>query len=116
MTTASYTPRNTEQGYLRRYYQTLDDVRDECFDAILITGAPIETMPFEEVGYWDELVEFSTGHKPTVSADWGYAGGAQALLYHFHAVPKHLLGSEAVRGVRSPGDGKPVAADERVHR
>ena len=52
MTTASYTPRNTEPGYLRRFYRQLDDVRDEYFDALIVTGAPIETLPFEEVHYW----------------------------------------------------------------
>ena len=57
MTTESYTPRNTEPGYLRRFYRHLSDVKDEYFDALIVTGAPIETKPFEEVSYWQELVE-----------------------------------------------------------
>ena len=57
MTTASYTPRNTEPGYLRRFYRQLDDVRDDYFDALIVTGAPVETLPFEDVTYWSELTE-----------------------------------------------------------
>ncbi|MEK9849816.1 MAG: homoserine O-succinyltransferase, partial [Candidatus Puniceispirillum sp.] len=57
MTTASYTPRNTEPAYLRRFYRSLDDVRDEYFDGLIVTGAPIETLPFTEVIYWPELVD-----------------------------------------------------------
>ena len=51
MTTASYTPRNTEPAYLRRFYRQLPEVRDEYFDALIVTGAPVETLPFEEVQY-----------------------------------------------------------------
>ena len=75
MTTASYTPKNTEQGYLRRYYRRLDDIRDEFFDAILITGAPIETMPFDKVDYWPELVEIFNWSQTIASGGWGSAGG-----------------------------------------
>ena len=67
MMTASYTPRNTEAGYLRRYYRSLDDVREDYFDAILITGAPVETMPFEDVDYWDELAEIMDWSKTHLS-------------------------------------------------
>lgn len=91
MTTASYTPRNTEQGYLRRYYRTLDDIRDEFFDAILITGAPIETMPFEDVTYWQELIEIFAWSQDHCFRRLGICWGAQALLYHFYGVEKHLL-------------------------
>ena len=55
MTTASYTPRHTEPGYLRRYYRRLDDVRDDFFDALIVTGAPIEQLPFEDVASCDVL-------------------------------------------------------------
>ena len=57
MTTESYTPRNTEPAYLRRFYRRLSDVENEYFDALIVTGAPIETKPFEEVSYWNELVD-----------------------------------------------------------
>jgi homoserine O-succinyltransferase len=94
MTTASYTPRNTEPGYLRRFYRQLNDVRDEYFDALIITGAPIETLPFEEVSYWQELSEIMDWSRTHCFRRLGICWGAQALLWHFFNVPKHQLGSK----------------------
>ena len=91
MTTASYTPKNTEPGYLRRYYRNLDDVRRDYFDALIVTGAPVETLPFREVNYWDELTEIITWSKTHCFRRLGICWGAQALLYHLHNVPKHGL-------------------------
>jgi homoserine O-succinyltransferase len=91
MTTASYTPRNTEPGYLRRYYRNLDDIKDEFFDAIIITGAPVEIMPFDEVNYWPELVEIMNWSKTHCFRRLGICWGAQALLNHLHGIPKHGL-------------------------
>jgi len=91
MTTASYTPRNTEPGYLRRYYRNLDDVRDDFFDAIIITGAPVETMEFQDVNYWPELQEIFDWSKTHCFRRLGICWGAQALLNHLHDVPKHRL-------------------------
>ena len=94
MTTASYTPRNTEPGYLRRFYRQLDDVRDKYFDALIVTGAPIETLPFEEVDYWQELSEIMDWSRIHCFRRLGICWGAQALLWHFFKVPKHQLGSK----------------------
>jgi homoserine O-succinyltransferase len=94
MTTASYTPRNTEPGYLRRFYRQLNDVRDEYFDALIITGAPIETLPFEEVSYWQELSEIMDWSRTHCFRRLGICWGAQALLWHFFNVPKHQLESK----------------------
>ena len=91
MATASYTPKNTEPGYLRRYYRSLDDIRDEYFDAILVTGAPVETLPFEEVNYWPELQEIFTWSEQHCFRRLGICWGAQALLYHLYGVEKHQL-------------------------
>lgn len=88
MTTASYTPRNTEPGYLRRFYRQLDDVRDQFFDALIVTGAPIETLPFEDVSYWPELIEIMEWSRMHCFRRLGICWGAQALLSHFFAVPK----------------------------
>jgi homoserine O-succinyltransferase len=88
MTTASYTPRNTEPGYLRRFYRQLEDVRDEYFDALIVTGAPIETLAFEDVTYWPELVEIMDWSRTHCFRRLGICWGAQALLRHFHEVPK----------------------------
>ena len=94
MTTATYTPRHTEPGYLRRFYRRLEDVRDEYFDALIVTGAPIERLPFEEVAYWDELTEIMDWSRTHCFRRLGICWGAQALLYHFHQVPKHDCGEK----------------------
>ena len=91
MTTASYTPQNTEPGYLRRFYRQLDDVRNDYFDALIITGAPIETLPFEDVKYWAELTEIMEWSREHCFRRLGICWGAQALLWHFHKVQKHGL-------------------------
>ena len=91
MTTASYTPRNTKAGYLRRFYRQLDDVRDDYFDALIVTGAPIETLPFDEVAYWQELTEIMDWSRSHCFRRLGICWGAQALLWHFFKVPKHQL-------------------------
>ena len=91
MTTASYTPRNTEAGYLRRFYRQLDDVRDDYFDALIVTGAPIETLPFEQVAYWQELAEIMDWSISHCFRRLGICWGAQALLWHFFKIPKHQL-------------------------
>ena len=91
MTTASYTPRNTEPGYLRRFYRYLDDVRDEYFDGLIVTGAPVETLPFDDVTYWSELVEIMDWSRTHCFRRLGICWGAQALLWHFYGVPKHEM-------------------------
>ena len=57
MTTASYQPKNEETTYLNEFYYTLDEIKNNFYDALIITGAPVETLPFEEVAYWEELVK-----------------------------------------------------------
>ena len=98
MTTASYTPRNTEPGYLRRFYRQLDDLRDQFFDALIVTGAPIETLPFKKVSYWPELVEIMEWSRTHCFRRLGICWGAQALLSHFFAVPKFEM-AEKLFGV-----------------
>tara|TARA_B100001564_G_C20519329_1_gene614383 strand:- start:123 stop:911 length:789 start_codon:yes stop_codon:yes gene_type:complete len=94
MTTASYTPQNTEPGYLRRFYRQLNDVQDDYFDALIVTGAPIETLPFEDVKYWEELTEIMEWSREHCFRRLGICWGAQALLWHFHKVQKHELGAK----------------------
>ena len=94
MTTKSYAPRNTDPAYIRRYYRSLDDVRGDRFDALVITGAPVETMPFDEVDYWPELVEIMDWSRTNCYRRLGVCWGAQALLSHFHDVPKHTCPSK----------------------
>ena len=91
MTTASYTPRNTEPAYLRRFYRQLPEVRDEYFDALIVTGAPVETLPFEEVQYWPELQEIMEWSKTHCFRRLGICWGAQVLMKHFHSLEKHQM-------------------------
>ena len=90
MTTASYTPTNTEPAYLRRFYRQLDDVRDDYFDALIVTGAPIETLPFHDVQYWDELSEIYQWSLTHCFRRLGICWGAQALMKLAYDVPKWI--------------------------
>ena len=98
MTTASYTPRNTEPAYLRRFYRQLDDVREEYFDALIVTGAPVETLPFDSVQYWPELQEILEWSKSHCFRRLGICWGAQVLMKHFHDLEKHQM-SDKLFGV-----------------
>ena len=100
MTTASYQPTNTEPAYLRRFYRQLDDVRDQYFDALIVTGAPVETMDFEDVSYWDELAEIYEWSKTHCFRRLGICWGAQALMKLAYNVPKFTMG-EKLFGVYS---------------
>ena len=89
MTTRSYTPTHIEPGYLRRYYRDMNHVRDDCFDALIITGAPVERLAFEDVAYWKELKYIMDWSKESCFRRLGICWGAQALLAHLHGVTKH---------------------------
>ena len=91
MTTASYQPKNEETTYLNEFYYTLDEIKNNFYDALIITGAPVETLPFEEVAYWKELVKIIEWSDTHVFQRVGICWGAQALLYHQFQIPKHSL-------------------------
>lgn len=91
LNTASYQSRHVEPEHLLSFYKTLDQVADEKFDGLIVTGAPIEQMPYEEVHYWPELVEVFDWSARNVHSTFGICWGAQAMLYHQHKVPKHQL-------------------------
>lgn len=83
--------KNTDQAHLDTFYKTFSDVKHEYFDGLIITGAPIETLPFEEVDYWDELVAIMDWSLTHVFSTLHICWGAQAALYHHYGVPKHNL-------------------------
>jgi len=89
--TATYTPSNTSAEHLEAFYKTFDEVKERKFDGLIITGAPVETLEFEEVGYWDELkliMEWSRTHVfSTLHVCWG----AQAGLNYHYGIPKYRL-------------------------
>ena len=76
---------------MSRFYVTFDEVRKKRFDGMIITGAPVETMPFEEVDYWHELSEIMEWSKSNVTSTLHICWGAQAGLYYHYNVPKYLL-------------------------
>lgn len=90
-----HTPKNTSQDHLISFYQNWADVKDRKFDGFIVTGAPIETLPFEDVTYWPELTEIFDWTRTHVHSSFFICWGAMAAAYHFHDVPKHQLGEKA---------------------
>jgi homoserine O-succinyltransferase/O-acetyltransferase len=89
--TASYNPRNTSTDHLVKFYETFDQVRDRRYDGMIITGAPVEQMPFEEVAYWPELCEIMRWSRSHVYSTLHICWGAQAGLYYHYGIPKYDL-------------------------
>ena len=89
--TATYTPRHTDHSHLEQFYRTFEQVRGLYFDGLIITGAPVERLEFEEVDYWDELCAIMEWSKTHVFSTLHICWGAQAGLFYHHGVPKHPL-------------------------
>jgi homoserine O-succinyltransferase/O-acetyltransferase len=89
--TATHESRNTDAEHLLNHYLTFDDVRNEKFDGLIITGAPVEQMPFEQVEYWDELTDIMNWTETHVESTFHICWGAQAGLYHRYGIPKYDL-------------------------
>ncbi len=87
--------KNTSQEHMLAFYETWEDVRHQRFDGLIITGAPIEQMPFEDVTYWQELTEIFDWTQTHVHSTMNICWAAQAALHHFHHVPKHPLAEKA---------------------
>ncbi len=91
---ATHVSKNTSDEYLNRFYTTFDKVRDRKFDGVIITGAPVENIPFEEVDYWPELCEIMDWTMTNACATLYICWGSQAGLYHLYGIPKYPLGSK----------------------
>ncbi len=91
MHTRSHQSKNTSQEHLLAFYCTFDDVKHRHFDGLIITGAPVEQMPFEEVEYWDELCEIMKWSLTHVQSTFHICWGAQAGLYYHFGIQKHSL-------------------------
>ncbi|HEY9594504.1 MAG TPA: homoserine O-succinyltransferase [Spirochaetia bacterium] len=87
----SHESKNTPEEHLDAFYESLDDVLTERFDGLVMTGAPVETLPFEEVDYWPELVRLMSWSTTNVWSTLHICWGAQAGLYHHYGVPKYEL-------------------------
>ncbi|HCA05069.1 MAG TPA: homoserine O-succinyltransferase [Ruminococcaceae bacterium] len=88
---ASHVSKNTSSNHLNTFYKTFDEVKNSTFDGLIITGAPVEQLDFEEVDYWDELCEIMEWSKTNVYSTFHICWGAQAGLYYHYGVKKHSL-------------------------
>lgn len=89
--TKSHKSKNTPAEHLFAFYKTFEDVKDQTFDGMIITGAPVENMPFEEVNYWEELCEIMEWSKTHVHSTFHICWGAQAGLYYHFGIDKKPL-------------------------
>ncbi len=87
--------KTTAAAHMEAFYRPFHAVRDEKFDGLIITGAPIEHLPFEEVTYWDELVQVMNWTQTHVHSTFGVCWGGMAMINHFHGVQKHMLPAKA---------------------
>ncbi|MBO7336659.1 MAG: homoserine O-succinyltransferase, partial [Lachnospiraceae bacterium] len=94
LTTASYVGKNTATSHLDTFYLTFDDIKNEKFDGLIITGAPVELMEFEDVAYWDELKNIMEWSKKNVTSTLHICWGAQAGLYYHYGIKKLMLGKK----------------------
>ena len=89
--TRSHVAKNVSAEHLFTFYKTFDEIRDCRYDGMVITGAPVELMPFEEVEYWDELCQIMEWSKTHVHSTLHICWGAQAGLYYHYGIQKHRL-------------------------
>ncbi len=88
---ASHTPKNTPIEHLISFYTTFEKIKDNYYDGMIITGAPVEMLPFEQVNYWDELTSIFDWAKTHVTSTFYICWGAQAALHHFYGINKFPL-------------------------
>ena len=91
MHTTSHRSKNTPQDHLLSFYKDFGDLKHRKFDGMVITGAPVEQLPFEEVDYWQELCQIMQWSKTNVHSTLHICWGAQAGLYYHYGIPKHDL-------------------------
>ncbi len=92
--TASHISKNTPAQHLLKFYKTFSDIKDEFFDGFIITGAPVEMLPFEKVDYWRELCDIMEWSKRHVCSTFHICWGAQAALYYHYGIEKYTLGQK----------------------
>lgn len=102
--TDSYVSKNTPPEHMRKFYKTFAEIRNRHFDGMIITGAPVETLPFEDVAYWRELQGIMDYADKYITSTLFICWGAQAALYHYYGIdktvlPKKLFGVYRVRAL-----------------
>ena len=93
---SSHISKNTSKEHLENFYKTFNDVRHQKYDGLIITGAPIEHLPFEEVDYWGELKTILDWAHNSVHSVFGVCWGAMAMLYYFYKIEKIILKEKAL--------------------
>ncbi|RQD78310.1 MAG: homoserine O-succinyltransferase [Halanaerobium sp. MSAO_Bac5] len=88
---ATHNSKNTAQSHLNKFYNTFSEIKDNNYDGMIITGAPVETLPFEKVDYWEELKKIMDWSLHHVYSTLHICWGSQAALYHHYGVPKYPL-------------------------
>ena len=91
----NHVARNTPNEHMISFYRSWEEIKDERFDGFIITGAPIERMPFADVTYWDELRRIFDWTQSNVHRSFNVCWGAQAAVHHFHGMPKYDLPAKA---------------------
>lgn len=91
MAVRSHESKNTSQSHLNKFYETFDHIREQKYDGMIITGAPVEQLKFEEVDYWEELVSIMDWTESHVTSTIFLCWAAQAGLYHFYGLQKKPL-------------------------
>ncbi len=91
MNVKSHVSLNTSASHLNKFYTTLDDIRDRKYDGMIVTGAPVEDIPFEEVDYWQEICEIFDWAETHVTSTLHICWAAQAGFYHYYGIDKKLL-------------------------
>lgn len=94
----SHKSTHVSREHMQTFYKTLNEIKDDYFDGMILTGAPIEQLPFEEVDYWEELCEIFKFAQTHVYSNMFICWGAQAALYYYYGIDKHPL-DEKVFGV-----------------
>ena len=108
--TGSYTGTHTPLEHLDKFYKTFDQISSRHFDGMIITGAPVETLPFEQVAYWEELTRIMDYADKYITSTVFICWGAQAALYHYYGIGKVLLPEKlfGVYRVRSLDENEPL--------
>ncbi|MEE1007679.1 MAG: homoserine O-succinyltransferase [Agathobacter sp.] len=91
ITLATHESTHTSVSHLNKFYQTFDEIKDENFDGLIITGAPVEQMDYEEVDYWEEISKIMEWSKTHATSTLHLCWGAQAGLYYHYGIPKRML-------------------------
>ena len=91
LTMGSHETTHTSQKHLKAFYKTIDEIKDSYYDGMILTGAPVEQMPFQDVDYWKELCEIFEFAKTHVYSSFFICWGAQAALHYYYGIEKHLL-------------------------